>query len=314
MMPLYKITNTGTNKCLNIHGNNVTALKNNSKITLWEDSDTNEQKWDISSLSGDIVIKSVINTDFGLNAHRSGSPYNCDVYPLSENEKDSIINLIPSAGAYKIKLKNYALYLTTDISANGANVFWAEDNGSKYQLWNITAIDNSIAAPVKNYAYPTEGRNVSQNYSSGHPAMDITGGGNIYAFADGVVAYTQESKASWKPNAPNPPYPDTSMETLGNCIVINHINPDKSKAAGAYARTVYAHLKAKPTLKKGDSVKAGDIIGIMGTTGRSSGDHLHFCLAVGDNAYLSPEAKSLGWQPQSSMPAINPRIYLSNYK
>lgn len=37
----------------------------------------------------------------------------------------------------------------------------------------------------------------------------------------------------------------------------------------------YAHLASAPKLKQGDKVKTGDIIGEMGSTGQSSGAHLH---------------------------------------
>lgn len=39
---------------------------------------------------------------------------------------------------------------------------------------------------------------------------------------------------------------------------------------------VYRHLKALPTLKKGEAVNTGDIIGIMGKTGKATARHLHW--------------------------------------
>ncbi|MFI3241305.1 MAG: M23 family metallopeptidase [Alphaproteobacteria bacterium] len=52
----------------------------------------------------------------------------------------------------------------------------------------------------------------------------------------------------------------------GHLIMINH---------GDELRTLYAHL-SKLNVKEGDVVKKGDVIGFVGTTGRSTGPHLHF--------------------------------------
>lgn len=308
-MAIYKITNVGANKCLNIYGDNVTSLSNNQNVTLWADSGTNEQKWSITSLGSGVYVRSVINTAFGLNVYRSGSPWNCDVYPISGNEMDTKINFVASGGSYKIQLANYpSYYLTVGTSGNGANVYWAASSGSSYQLWNCTIVDGGSG-----YTYPTTARTMSQGFSAGHPAIDIpaTTGSPIYAFASGKVAFRQNSSGSWSPSATNPPYPSNSMQTMGNCIAINHTNPDGSIASGSYARTICMHMRDNPTLAPGTSVSKGQIIGYVGNTGRSSGSHLHFSLSVGNLASMSPGSK--GWVSIGSLPSIDPRRYLPEY-
>jgi len=52
---------------------------------------------------------------------------------------------------------------------------------------------------------------------------------------------------------------------LGNFVSINH---------GNY-QTIYGHLTTR-YVRTGDIVKAGSLIGLSGTTGRSTGEHLHF--------------------------------------
>ena len=52
----------------------------------------------------------------------------------------------------------------------------------------------------------------------------------------------------------------------GKYIVINH---------GFGYETLYAHM-SKTSVKKGDRVKRGDIIGYVGNTGRSVAPHLHY--------------------------------------
>ena len=50
----------------------------------------------------------------------------------------------------------------------------------------------------------------------------------------------------------------------------------------------FAHLK-EYTCKEGDNVKAGDVIAIMGTTGKSGGVHLHFTLRKpGESSTVDP--------------------------
>lgn len=60
-------------------------------------------------------------------------------------------------------------------------------------------------------------------------------------------------------------------EGLGNYIVIDH---------GDF-QTLYAHMKDGPIHKKGDKVKKGEILGVVGSTGRSTGPHLHFEVGIG---------------------------------
>lgn len=67
-------------------------------------------------------------------------------------------------------------------------------------------------------------------------------------------------------------------------VVGNYINIRVS----ADTVMVYRHLRDKPTLKVGDTVKTGDIIGYMGATGNVTGAHLHWGIKVGDN-WIDPE-------------------------
>ncbi len=52
----------------------------------------------------------------------------------------------------------------------------------------------------------------------------------------------------------------------GNCVIVRHNNG---------LETVYAHL-SKISVEVGQSLKAGDLIGLGGNTGRSTGSHLHW--------------------------------------
>lgn len=60
----------------------------------------------------------------------------------------------------------------------------------------------------------------------------------------------------------------------GNYVMIEHVNCGITK-------TVYAHLSEK-LVAEGDTVQAGDVIGLGGNTGRSTGSHLHFETRIND--------------------------------
>jgi len=62
--------------------------------------------------------------------------------------------------------------------------------------------------------------------------------------------------------------------TYGNFIIVNH---------GNGIETAYAHLSSI-NVRVGQSVTQGDVIGKMGTTGRSTGNHLHFEIRIGGSA------------------------------
>ena len=84
-----------------------------------------------------------------------------------------------------------------------------------------------------------------------HEGMDFTAntGAPIYATGDGVVAQA-----------------DNKASGFGNHVVIRH---------GYGYETLYAHL-SKYNCRAGQRVKRGDIIGYVGSTGRSEGPHLHY--------------------------------------
>ncbi|MGP4073981.1 M23 family metallopeptidase [Piscibacillus sp. B03] len=69
-----------------------------------------------------------------------------------------------------------------------------------------------------------------------------------------------------------------NSDSYGQCIMIEHT------VNGETWESVYAHLRnGSRKVKSGDHVKQGQVIGVMGDTGRSFGQHLHFELHKGGN-------------------------------
>ena len=113
------------------------------------------------------------------------------------------------------------------------------------------------------FAYPSDStRGISSKYgprvhpitgrSEFHYGIDIPGGTNIFAANDGTVIIA------------------TYNSGYGNYIVLEH---------GGGMTTLYAHC-SKFTVSVGSTVKKGDVIAKVGSTGVSTGNHVHFEVSV----------------------------------
>ena len=115
----------------------------------------------------------------------------------------------------------------------------------------ITLVDS-----VHGYCIPHPGDVTSKfkyRKKHAHKGVDIglATGDAIYSAFDGVVRVAMPTRMSGG---------------YGNVVVIRHVNG---------LETYYGHL-SKYIVKPGDIVRAGELIGYGGSTGRSTGPHLHF--------------------------------------
>jgi murein DD-endopeptidase MepM/ murein hydrolase activator NlpD len=104
--------------------------------------------------------------------------------------------------------------------------------------------------PVNGYMTDQFGNRRFAGSTEFHPGLDIAvpSGTNVAATADGLVVY-----ADWR-------------NGYGNAVVIDH---------GNGLTTRYGHMSAVE-VKAGQQVHRGDIIGRSGSTGRSTGPHVHY--------------------------------------
>jgi murein DD-endopeptidase MepM/ murein hydrolase activator NlpD len=126
-------------------------------------------------------------------------------------------------------------------------------------LWPIDRLD--ITSPFGKRSDPFTSR------PTFHAGIDLGGniGDPVYATADGKVIVSSRDN------------------THGNYIVIDH---------GRGIRTRYLHLN-KRLVNVGDKVQKGDVIGELGSTGRSTGPHLHYEVIVnGQNVDPRPYLKT----------------------
>ena len=149
----------------------------------------------------------------------------------------------------------------TQASANGADATFASllsawkrfDSGMPLANAGRTATFIPSGRPVEkleltsNFGYRSDPFN---GHARMHKGIDIPGpvGTPIYATADGVV-----SRSEWSGG-------------YGNLVEVSHGN-DMS--------TRYGHL-SKLIVGPNERVRRGQLIGLMGSTGRSTGSHLHY--------------------------------------
>lgn len=130
-------------------------------------------------------------------------------------------------------------------------------------IWSHTATPiqwrNPFSLPLQTDAPTTSPYGVHRNYNSGqyysfHTGQDFAapGGSPILAPADGIVALAEP------------------LTVRGTSVILDH---------GAGLFTGYWHLQ-EALVVPGGKVQAGDPIGLVGTTGRSTGEHLHWELRV----------------------------------
>jgi len=133
-------------------------------------------------------------------------------------------------------------------------------------------------------AIGSRSRGVLCNY---HDGIDIANaaGTQVLAAADGVVVKTSTG---------------TYGGGFGNYIIIRHVTP-----GGRRFYTLYAHLQNGGVLvTTGQTVSKGQHIGGMGTTGNSTGNHLHFMM-ISDSYETGGAGCAYG-----SARCYNPDVYI----
>ncbi|MBQ9493693.1 MAG: peptidoglycan DD-metalloendopeptidase family protein [Oscillibacter sp.] len=139
--------------------------------------------------------------------------------------------------------------------------------------------DFTVSEGLGGYIWPVNSRRITSTFggraspggigSTNHKGVDIGGvgyGTAVHAAKGGTVIISQYSSS------------------YGNFVVVSH---------GSGNTTLYAHMSAR-LVEAGQVVSQGDILGLTGSTGHSTGPHLHF------------EITENGTR-------INPLIYLSGY-
>ena len=149
------------------------------------------------------------------------------------------------------------------IIPDGKKTGYAKSSTQRYTGINVIKdlVKTPSATPVSGNKmnWPTPGHRITQYYSWRHHGLDVADktGTPIYAADAGTIEYQGWGKG------------------YGYQIVINH---------GGGKKTRYAHL-SKFYTKKGQKVSKGETIAAMGSTGWSTGPHIHFEVIINGKKY-----------------------------
>ena len=135
-----------------------------------------------------------------------------------------------------------------------------------------------LAMPIENFIAITSKFGYREAHGvvhSNHTGIDLCGsaGSRIMAVQDGEITH-----AGWQ-------------NGYGNCVEIKHTDEQ-----GNVFYSFYGHMRDNSiSVEKGQNVVTGQIIGIQGSTGNSTGDHLHFEIRTdsGSNKYAIDPAPYL---------------------
>ncbi len=137
----------------------------------------------------------------------------------------------------------------------------SKNDGTAYSggifIWPVNQDRNArISSGWENRVNPITKKNEFHN------GLDIPApaGTKIFAAANGIV-----EKSAW-------------YGGYGNCVIISH---------GGGVRTLYGHC-SKLLVSEGQTVKKGDTIALVGTTGMSTGNHLHFTVYENGSTAVNP--------------------------
>jgi murein DD-endopeptidase MepM/ murein hydrolase activator NlpD len=169
------------------------------------------------------------------------------VYPIGE----LMLTIVPK------EFKTQFIQVTEQMETMQQNTVRIESDQAKINKARSNSASTFLFSSV--FTIPLEGRlttpfgymrYVNNKFSSSHRALDIAApeGTPIKATNDGIVGLAD------------------TLYLTGESIYIDH---------GMHLFSQYAHM-SKVIVKTGDTVKRGDIIGYVGTTGFSTGPHLHF--------------------------------------
>lgn len=170
-----------------------------------------------------------------------------------EDKLKTINNYLSKRGLHGFSFKHIKTDATspTKAQAAGERIYSSYNNYLTNLVRNVAYMPMGyprISAFTSFFGY--RGNPFDGGESEFHPGVDFRGktGDPVKCTANGTVEFAGRAGG------------------YGNCVRIRHIN---------HLETVYGHL-SRISVRVGQKVSVGDVIGKVGSTGRSTGSHLHY--------------------------------------
>ena len=172
------------------------------------------------------------------------------------NVQASVRELEARAKAMDAEIARKEKELADQLAKSGTKI--TSENGYLWPLSGYTNLSSLFAGRID----PFTGKKAT------HTGIDVPApkGTKVLAAKSGVVITSAYNAGGY-----------------GNYVVVSHGNGNT---------TLYAHLSSR-SVKEGDTVKQGQTVGLVGTTGRSTGNHLHYEIRV-NNVRIDPVTKYKG--------------------
>jgi len=168
--------------------------------------------------------------------------------------QDLLARQVPTDRAMRA-VDTLALQNLLEMEMSGAYVSELYEDWNNRYAHKQTAMPDTFTIDLRHFCMPTKSRVITSNFGArwgrAHKGLDIKvyTGDTIRAAFSGKVRMVKYEGAGY-----------------GKYIVIRHPNG---------LETIYGHL-SKQLVRENQEVRAGDVIGLGGNTGRSTGSHLHF--------------------------------------
>lgn len=231
-----------------------------------------------------------------LTGHESMTELSSDEYKLYEDKiveaRTRIVNnikdIIGSYGKFAETPTSGWVYVNESAYSysSGSNNYWWPIGGSEIttdgniQMAVGEPTNKTVTSKFGYRTYPKTGMHLGVDIAG------VTGVENVIASKSGIVVYSSKTSGDNCPDSND--VTSTCGGTYGNRVTIQHND-------GSY--TLYAHLaRGSVLVEVGDSVIQGQLIGKVGSSGSSTGGHLHFEVRIGGN---------------SSNNVVDPLLYIS---